>query len=403
MSHSKAALEGLRIEREQDLEPGRARWRRWVGALLLAGLAGAAAWGFFLRPIPVRTVVAEPAEVVGPRTVLNASGYVTARSEATVSSKITGKVVDVLIEEGQRVEQGQVLARLDDANGRAALAHAEAVLAATRAGLAETEVRLAEARRELRRLESLVATRIATEADLDRARAEVEALEARLARQAAEVVVAEREVALRRQELEDTIIRAPFSGMVTTKNAQPGEMISPISAGGGFTRTGICTLVDMTSLEIEVDVGESYINRVRPGQEVEATLDAYASWKIPCKVIAIIPTADRQKSTVKVRIGFDRLDPRILPEMAVRVAFRGDGETAGEAGARIPRAALHHHQGRDSVWVVREGRVNRQAVTLAAGGEDPATVTRGLGAGERVVIQPPARLRDGARVRDLGS
>lgn len=191
-----------------------------------------------------------------------------------MSSKITGKVVEVLIEEGQRVEQGQVLARLDDANVRAALAHAEAVLAATRAGLAETEVRLAEARRELHRIESLVATRIATEADLDRARAEAEALESWLARQGAEVIVAEREVALRRQELEDTIIRAPFSGMVTTKNAQPGEMISPISAGGGFTRTGICTLVNMTSLKIEVDVGESYINRVHPGQEVEATLDA---------------------------------------------------------------------------------------------------------------------------------
>jgi RND family efflux transporter MFP subunit len=400
MNDAKTALEGLRIEREQDFEPRRRIGRRLFWLVLL-GAAGLAGWWFLQRPVPARTVQARTAAVSGPRTILNASGYVTARREATVSSKITGKVMEVFVEEGQRVEEGQVLARLDDSNVRTALAHAEAVLAAAQSGLAETQVRLEEARRELRRIEALVATRIATEADLDRAQAGVQSLEARLARQAADIQVAEREVDMRRQELADTVIRAPFAGIVTIKSAQPGEMISPISAGGGFTRTGICTLVDMTSLEIEVDVGESYINRVTPGQAVEATLDAYSDWKIPCKVIAIIPTADRQKSTVKVRIGFDQLDPRILPEMAVRVAFRGEGGADADAGVLVPRLAVRTENGRDTVWVVQNGRATRKTVTTEPATGDEVTVTRGLAAGERVVVEAPARLRDGARVREL--
>lgn len=400
MNDAKTALEGLRIEREQDFEPRR-RTGRWLVWLVLLGAVGAAGGWFLQRPVPVRTVLARTAAVSGPRTILNASGYVTARREATVSSKITGKVMEVLVEEGLRVEEGQILARLDDSNVRTALAHAEAMLAAAQSSLAETQVRLEEARRELRRIEALVATRIATEADLDRAQAEVKSLEARLARQTADTRVAEREVDIRRQELADTVIRAPFAGIVTIKSAQPGEMISPISAGGGFTRTGICTLVDMTSLEIEVDVGESYINRVTPGQAVEATLDAYSDWKIPCRVIAIIPTADRQKSTVKVRIGFDQLDPRILPEMAVRVAFRGEGGTDVDAGVLVPRAAIRGENGRDTVWVVQNDRATRRTVTAEAATGEQVTVTKGLAAGERVIVEAPARLRDGARVREL--
>ncbi len=399
MSEKPSTLEGLRLEREQDLDPSR-RPGRWVLGLAVLLLAAGGGW-WWLRPVPVRVVAAERAVADGPRVLLNASGYVTARREATVSSKITGKVLEVLLEEGQRVEAGQVLARLDDANVRAALAYSEAVLAATHSSLAETQVRLEEARRELRRIEALVATRIATEADLDRAQAEVRSLEARLDRLQADITVAEREVAMRRQELEDTIIRAPFTGIVTTKNAQPGEMISPISAGGGFTRTGIGTLVDMTSLEIEVDVGESYLNRVQPGQSVEARLDAYPDWKIPCQVIAIIPTADRQKATVRVRIGFRQTDPRILPNMSVRVAFLGEGDR--EAGVTVPRSALQSDNGRDSVWVVREGRSRRQSVTLGEGAGERVTIAKGLGTGEQVVVQPPARLREGARVRVRGS
>jgi RND family efflux transporter MFP subunit len=217
----------------------------------------------------------------------------------------------------------------------------------------------------------------------------------------AEIAVAESEVAQWKQQLDDTIIRAPFAGVVTSKNAQPGEMISPMSVGG-FTRTGICTIVDMSSLEIEVDVNESFINRVQPGQPVEATLDAYPSWKIPCKVIAIIPTADRQKATVKVRVGFNQLDERILPQMGVKVAFQAsEGEVAkGNAGVTIPKSAVQNLDGRDVVWVVRDGKVERRAIAVAQTNGAECVIGAGLKPGERVVINPPATLNDGARVSE---
>ncbi len=212
--------------------------------------------------------------------------------------------------------------------------------------------------------------------DLAKAEAEAQSQQAKLERQQADVTVAERQVDEWKQQLDDTIIRAPFAGVVTTKDSQPGEMISPMSAGG-FTRTGICTLVDMASLEIEVDVGESFINRVKAGQAVEATLDAYPDWKIPGKVIAIIPTADRQKATVKVRVGFDQLDPRILPQMGVKVAFQSD-EPAEPAAARealsVPKEAVQRIAGRDVAWVVRDGKAERRAVTVA--GSNGNEVTR---------------------------
>jgi RND family efflux transporter MFP subunit len=254
-------------------------------------------------------------------TLLNASGYVTARRSATVSSKVTGKVSEVLVEEGMKVEPGKVLARLDSSNVKASLRLAEAQLQRARKSMEETKPNLEFATQELKRFTDLAARKAVSDSDLRRSETELKALEARLARQMAEIAVADGEVEQWKQQLDDTIIRAPFGGVVTSKNAQPGEMISPMSVGG-FTRTGICTIVDMSSLEIEVDVNESHINRVQPGGRVEATLDAYPEWRIPAKVIAIIPTADRQKATVKVRIGFDQLDPRILPEMAVKVAFQ---------------------------------------------------------------------------------
>jgi RND family efflux transporter MFP subunit len=216
------------------------------------------------------------------------------------------------------------------------------------------------------------------------------------------VTVAAKQVAYWEQQLDDTIIRAPFSGIVTSKNAQPGEMISPISAGGGFTRTGICTIVDMESLEIEIDVNESYINRVGPGQAVEATLDAYQEWKIPCKVIAIIPTADRQKSTVKVRVGFDKLDPRILPEMSVKVAFReagGSGPVAGRT-VTLPKSAIQQQDGRDVVLVVHSGRAERRAVTVSQTRQDEAVISAGVAAGEKVIVDWPKGLTDGAAVAE---
>ena len=404
MSSSKPSIDDLRIERPAE-KPGRS----WLpGILVLIVLAAIAAAWWFMRPklTPVQTAPAR--EIVSngekaDRTVLNASGYVTARRAATVSSKVTGKVTEVLIEEGTKVQEGQVLARLDDTNVKASLAVAEAQLDSARMAVSETEAQLKQAEQEFRRTTELARQNIASAADLDRAEADAKMLKARLDRLQRDVIVAQRQVALWQQQLDDTIIRAPFSGVVTTKDAQPGEMISPVSAGGGFTRTGIGTVVDMQSLEIEIDVNESYINRVTPGQPVEATLDAYSDWSIRCKVVAIIPTADRQKSTVKVRVGFDELDPRILPEMAVKVAFREIAHNSGTIDRRvaIPKAAIQSRDGMDIVFVAAKGRVQRRAISMGAAQGDEAVVMAGVSAGEKVVVNAPSDLADGARIKEI--
>jgi RND family efflux transporter MFP subunit len=311
--------------------------------------------------------------------------------------------MEVMIEEGMRVEAGQILARIDSSNVEANLSLSKAQLTAARSSLTETKVRVNEAERELERMTKLESQKIATQADWDRADAALKSWKARLERQTADVTVAEREVALWQQQLDDTTIRAPFSGIVTSKNAQPGEMISPMSAGGSFTRTGICTIVDMNSLEIEVDVNESYINRVESGQPVLATLDSYADWKIPAKVIAIIPTADRQKATVKVRVGFDKLDPRILPHMGVKVAFQqsaDDGQSSSSRSIAVPKSAVRKKDGRDIVWVVRDGRAERRAVTIGATGTDEIIIAAGLNGGENVVIEGPENLIEGNPVKE---
>jgi RND family efflux transporter MFP subunit len=403
MSSPKPSLDDLRIERsgKPDAPP------RLLLVAVAVGIAAviAVAFWWLTRPkaVKVHTVIArEAASTGGDRTVLNASGYVTARRAATVSSKITGKVTEVLVEEGMSVKEGQILARLDDTNVKASLHLARAQWESAQSALEEIRVRLKEAEQELQRQTDLARGKVATQADYDHASAAALAYKARLEQQQADATVAERTVAIWQQQLEDTIIRAPFAGIVTSKNAQPGEMISPMSSGG-FTRTGICTIVDMESLEIEIDVNESYINRVQPGQPVEAALDAYADWKIPCKVIAIIPTADRDKSTVKVRVGFDKLDPRILPEMAVKVAFREAAGAAPAAAVRpvlVPKAAIRQQDGRDVVLVVQGGRAERRAVTVTSTSANETEISAGLAAGERVVVEGPSDLTDGAIVKE---
>jgi HlyD family secretion protein len=405
MASDKPSLEGLRIDRSEAVEETGRRGRPWIVVLALLLLGGAVAWWLTRsRPAPVRTAAAQ-ARSGGAATagaVLNASGYVTARRQATVSSKITGKVVDVLVEEGMEVREGQVLAHLDDATVRRQLALAESQLVSQRRNLTETEVRLKQARLNQERMRRLKKEGVSTQADLDAADAEADSFAARLEVGRQDVEVAGRQVALRRQDLEDTVIRAPFSGVAISKDAQPGEMISPVSAGGGFTRTGICTLVDMKSLEIEVDVNESYINRVKTGQRAMATLDAYPDWQIPARVIMPIPAADRQKATVRVRIGFEEQDPRILPDMGVKVAFLAEEEGAPTAAPRgvlvVPRSAVRKDGGRDVIFVVRDGRVERRAVGLSTAPGDEAVVLSGLSAGDQVVVEGPPDLKDGARV-----
>ncbi len=398
MSHEKQSLDALRINRGGVSSRGSNRWLV-LAAVVVAAVGLAVAWWFTRAVVlAVRTVPAVELSTGNSQTMLNGSGYVTARREATVSSKVTGKVVELLIEEGFKVEAGQVLAKLDASNVAANLELSRAQEESARKSLEETKANLELAERELKRTTELVNGNVASRSDLDRADAGVKALQARLDRQRADVEVAGHEVALWRQQLEDMVIRAPFAGIVTSKNAQPGEMISPMSAGG-FTRTGICTIVDMKSLEIEVDVNESYINRVAAGQTVVATLDAYPEWRIPSKVIAIIPTADRQKATVKVRVGFEQGDPRILPEMGVKVAFQGkDDAPVATRVLTVPKAAVRRLDGKDIVWVVANRRTERRAVTVSSTNGDQASIAAGLSAGERVVVEGPEDLREGSAV-----
>ena len=399
---TKPSLDQLRIERAPESEK-----RSWTWLFLVVAAAVAAATTWLLWPgeetAQIRAEPVRAAEGAGSGTVLNASGYVTARRQATVSSKVTGKVVDILIEEGMAVEEGQVLARLDATNVQASLDLAQAQLEAARTALKETRALLEEAELNYDRIARLAADNLASQAELDRSRATLKSLEARLETRQSEVEVARRQAGIFQQQLEDTIIRAPFDGIVVAKNAQPGEMISPISAGGGFTRTGIGTVVDMDSLEIEVDVNESYINRVSPGQAVSAVLDAYPDWTIPCHVIAIIPTADRQRATVEVRVGFDGLDGRILPDMGVKVAFQEESAGSGRrSGVSVPAAAIRRDGGRDIVFVVSGDRVERRAVSTASGTAENGEriVIAGLSAGERVVVEGPPELADGMKVEE---
>jgi len=396
-------LSSLRIERAPLSAPSR-RWGRWVALLLLLGAAGGGAWWWSQRVVPLEVEVAQVSQrAAGTQAaVLNASGYVTARRRATVSSKVTGKVIEVNVEEGMAVREGQVLARLDDSTMRAALELARAQLEAARHSVPEVEVRLEEARLTLTRRQRLAKEGLATPADLEQAEAEVNSLIARAGSQREQITVAERQVALQQTAIDDMVIRAPFSGVAISKDAQPGEMVSPVSAGGGFTRTGISTIVDMRSLEVEVDVNESYINRVTAGQPVTAVLDAYPDFEIPAKVIAVVPTADRQKATVLVRIGFNALDPRILPDMGVKVTFLREAAEGSAPAARpvalVPKSAVRTESGASYVFLVKQDTVERRAVQTAGTDGDRLEVIAGLSAGDRVVVAPPAGIVEGTPI-----
>ena len=404
MSELRDDLASLRIEREPESTPRRG-WLKWAVLVLIgAGLgAGIAAWLGRERPVPVEVASVSSRSAGTQAAVLNASGYVTARRRATVSSKVTGKVIEVNVEEGMAVREGQILARLDDAQARAGLALAEAQAEAARSAVLENEVRLAESKLTLGRVEKLIAGGLGTAADFDAAKATVDSTSARIAALRQQVSVAERQADVQRTELDNMVIRAPFSGVAISKDAQPGEMVSPVSAGGGFTRTGISTIVDMRSLEVEVEVNESYINRVSTGQAVTATLDAYPEWQIPARVITTIPAADRQKATVLVRIGFDALDSRILPDMGVKVTFLRPADQSGAAATQqavtlVPRAAIRTEGETSVAFIVRGDVVERRAVQPGGTDGDRVEVRAGLQPGDRVVLNPPADLTDGAKV-----
>jgi|KBSMisStaDraftv2_1062788.scaffolds.fasta_scaffold25457_4 RND family efflux transporter MFP subunit len=399
------SLGSLRIDRTTVTSGGNRTGLYATIAVVVVVLA-AGAW-FYLRPKPteITTVVAE-AESSGPSlgtSVLNASGYVVARRMATVSSKVTGKVLEIYVEEGMEVKKDQVLARLDPVNSSTILTMAERELAAARSNLTEIEVRLTEARRNLERNEALVKQQLVSQTALDTSRAEVNAQAARLAASQAQVKVSESSLAMRRNDFNDLDVRAPFDGVVISKDAQPGEMISPMSAGGGFTRTGIATIVDMASREVEVDVNEAYINRVKSNQRVEATLDAYPDAPLAAHVVNIVPTADRTKATVRVRIGFDKLEPQILPDMGIKVRFLDDAPVQPVATQgpriRVPAVAVQRVEGESYVWVVNGERVERRAVTIGPESEGTIEIRAGVNSGDELVSPVVQGLVDGGKVK----
>jgi RND family efflux transporter MFP subunit len=397
-------LKELRIDRNAPTPPSRRGL--WIGIAVAAVLiAGAVAWFALGRggAVEVRTAsVVAIGSSGGSASVLDATGYVVARRQATVSAKITGKVREVLIEEGQRVEAGQIMAMLDPVDADAQRTLAESQLGAARSQTVGVQAQLTEAEANAARLGRLVGQKLISRQQYEQAVAQRDSLRAQLATAQRNAQVATDSLRIAENGVDNTIVRAPFSGVVIAKAAQPGEIVSPLSAGGGFTRTGIGTIVDMDSLEVEVDVGESFIGRVQPRMPVEAVLNAYPDWKIPAEVIAIIPTADRGKATVKVRVALKQRDARIVPDMGVRVSFL---ETARPdaakrpAGALAPGAAVVQRDGKDVVFVVEGETVAQREVTVGRTLGDDREITKGLTGGETVVIEPVDTLADGAKVR----
>lgn len=404
MTNKDELLSQLRINRDHPSDTGN-KARLWIGIAAAVAVV-VIAISLLGEPAPIKVQV-EMARMAVPdssaATVLDATGYVVARRTATVSSKVTGKVAEIYIEEGQQVEKDQVVALLDDSNTRKSWELSKAELRSAKTYVAETQARLTEAKLNLERNTELARRQLVSTAILDKARADFESLSAQLKSREADIEVSEKRLALQQQNLDDLTLRAPFAGVVISKDSQPGEMISPISAGGGFTRTGICTIVDMNSLEIEVDVNESYIQRVRVDQFVQAVLEAYPDWKIPAKVIAIIPAADRQKATVKVRIGFQISDARILPDMGVKVAFMNAEPVATEEskeplGVRVPITAVRSEGEDKFIFVVKDGVAELRKVTLKASYGTDIYIGSGLRPGEDFVVNLTPELKDGARV-----
>jgi RND family efflux transporter MFP subunit len=365
------------------------------------------AGAFALRnraPLVQAATVAKP-ETGGPQTALNASGYITPRQRATIAAKITGRVTAVFFDEGTRVKEGQLLSTLDDSDYKKAFDSAKADRNSAQAAIADFEVQLRNAEIELRRAQQLFDAKIGTQETLDNARTTADSLRAKIDLAKQQVAASDARVAEAQQAVDNCIIRAPFAGIVVSKDAQVGEMVSPVSAGGGFTRTGIATIVNMNSNEIEVDVNEAYIARVKEGQPVRATLDAFPDAPYDAKVRTVIPTADRQKATVKVRISFVKLDDKILPDMGVKVAFLEEPKPSAKKGgnspepvAYIPKSAVRSDSNTSFVYLIKDGSIERRAVTIGLDRGADVAVMAGVAPGDSIVVQGPANLRDGEKV-----
>jgi len=376
----------------------------FFGLLIILAGVGASMYALLEGKPTVEVVIARRAVGPGNReALLNATGYVTPRQRATIAAKITGRVNGVFFDEGTHVHQEQLLATLDDADAQRALGSAKADRDSAKAAIADYEVQQKNARILLYRTEQLQKAGVEPQEQLDNARTSVESLQAKIDLAKAQAAASETRILEAQQAVDNCTIRAPFDGIVVSKDAQVGEMVSPISAGGGFTRTGIATIVDMNSNENEVDVNEAYITRVKPGQQVAAILDAYPDWEIPSRVRTIIPSADRQKATVKVRISFLKLDPRILPDMGIKVTFLGDEPSKKDVAATpailIPQSAVRDDNGKKVVFLIKNNKAERRAVTLGGNRGTDMEVVAGLAAGDTVVVNGPENLHDGENVR----
>src|SRR6202165_1019370 len=405
-------LGSLRIGEGQRKSSGMRRRIMYaaVPVLIFAGIV-AAAYAFRSQKPVVEVAAAVRPEAGGRQALLNASGYITPRRRATIAAKITGRVTGVFFDEGTRVSEGQLLATLDDSDVKRAFDSAKADRDASQAGIADYEVQLKNAQIGLHRAEQLQKAGVQTQEALDNAGTAADSLKAKIALAKQQVAASDARIAVAQQAVDNCTIRAPFAGVVVSKDAQVGEMVSPNSAGGGFTRTGIATIVDMHSNEIEVDVNESYIARVENGQQVTATLDAYPDKPIPSKVRTVIPTADRQKATVKVRITIIDLEKYnfILPDMGVKVAFledekpvaKGKGKDAAkgpEAVAFIPKSAVRSDSSASFVFLVRDGKLERRAVSLGSDRGMDVAVLAGISPGDSLVVKGPESLHDGDKV-----
>ena len=414
MTDKSELLRQLRIERDQ--RPAQAaRSRRWWWIAGLLGLLIALGLGaMFLLHSAVPVVQAAVAKPVASGTgadagtsVLDASGYVVARRQATVSAKITGKLSQLFIEEGVHVKEGDIVAKLDDRNATAALLQAKAGVTQAESTLLQAKAAAADIAPIYERDRKMAAAGVISTTALEQSKANYDAKQTDVAVAQGNLAVRRAALEIAQRDLEDTVVRAPFTGVVTSKNAQPGEIVSPLSAGGGFTRSGICTLVDMDSLEVEVDVSENFISRVQAGEPATLKLNAYPDWAIPAYVIAVVPTADRSKATVKVRVGFKSRDPRILPEMGARVSFlsRPQSGTNGAANAAggvvLPLQAVQVNAGGTTgvVYVLHDDTVERREVKLGARSGDAQTVTAGVSSGERVAVGDLTKLSDGGHVK----
>ena len=400
--HPKADLGSLRIQ-ESHRSGGKAgkRIAYASAALGVVVLVTGATFAFRNQKPVVEVVAAEKPQAGGSVGILNASGYVTPRNRATIAAKITGRVTGVFFDEGTHVHKGQLLATLDDSDAKRTLDSAKADRDSSQAAIADLQVQLRLAEIELHRAQELRKAGVQSQEQLDTASASADSLRAKIELAKQQVAAADARINEAQQAVDNCVIMAPYDGIVVSKDAQVGEMVSPISAGGGFTRTGIATVVDMNSNEIEVDVNEAYIARVKDRQRVTAILDAYPNWEIPSHVRTVIPTADRQKATVKVRISFDKLDPRILPDMGIKVTFLSDEPVKKKdaalpaIAALLPTEAVRDENGRKVVFLLKGDHVERRAVSVGNAQGSQTEILSGLAAGDEVVLRGPANLQDG--------